>query len=64
MMMFGTDPVAVDAVAHEYLVKVRIERGVQEFDNARNREYLDLAAGLGLGAALREKIDLREIALA
>jgi len=63
LMMFGTDPVAVDAVAHEYLVKVRIERGVQEFDNARNREYLDLAAGLGLGVALREKIDLRAIAL-
>jgi len=62
-MMFGTDPVAVDAVAHEDLVKVRTERGVQQFDNARNREYLDIAAGLGLGRALREKIDLEEIVL-
>jgi len=63
MMMFGTDPVAVDTIAHEYLVKVRIEKGVQQFDNARNREFLDIAAGLGLGIAHREKIDLREIAL-
>jgi uncharacterized protein (DUF362 family) len=63
LMMFGTDPVAVDAVAHEYLVKVRVEKGVQQFDNARNREYLDLAAGLGLGVAARDKITLREIAL-
>jgi hypothetical protein len=62
-MMFGTDPVAVDAVAHEYLVKVRIERGVQQFDNARNREFIDLAAGLGLGISQIDKINLREIVL-
>lgn len=63
LMMFGTDPVAVDAVAHDYLVKVRIERGVQQFDNSRNREYLDIAAGLGLGVPLAEKIALKEISL-
>jgi len=63
LMLFGTDAVAMDAVAHEYLVKVRIERGVQEFDNTRNREYLDIAAGLGLGVSQREKIALKEISL-
>ncbi|MBM3311465.1 MAG: DUF362 domain-containing protein [Candidatus Aminicenantes bacterium] len=63
LMMFGTDPVAVDAVAHEYLVKVRVEKGVQQFDVARNREYLDLAAGLSLGVASGDKINLAEVAL-
>jgi uncharacterized protein (DUF362 family) len=60
-LMFGTDPVAVDTVAHEYLVKVRIERGVQQFDNARNREYLDIAAGLGLGVATVAEIKAETI---
>jgi len=63
LMMFGTDAVAMDAVAHEYLVKVRIERSVQDFDNARNREFLEIAAGLGLGVSQRDKIDLKEITL-
>ena len=63
VLYFGTDPVAVDAVAHEDLVKVRIERGVQEFDNGRNREFIDIAAGLGLGVGDRAKIDLRDVGL-
>jgi uncharacterized protein (DUF362 family) len=63
LMYFGTDAVAVDAVAHEDLVKVRIDKGVQEFDNARNREFLDIAAKMGLGLADPKKISLREIAL-
>jgi hypothetical protein len=62
-LYFGTDPVAVDAVAHEDLVKVRIDKGVQEFDNARNREFIDIAAGLGLGVGDRAKIDLRDVTL-
>jgi len=63
VLYFGTDPVAVDAVAHEDLVKVRIDRGVQEFDNARNREFIDIAAGMGLGVGDRAKIDLRDVVL-
>jgi len=62
-LLFGTDPVAIDAVAHDDLVKVRIEKGVQPFDAPRNREFLDLAAGLGLGIAQRDNIRLQETVL-
>jgi len=63
VMMFGTDPVAVDQVAHDIIVRKRIEAGIQEADNARNREFLDIAAGLGLGVADAAKIHLTELGI-
>ena len=61
LMYFGTDPVAVDAVGHEYITKERIARGVQEFEDKRRRAFLEIASELGLGVADRGKIDLVEI---
>jgi len=63
IMMFGTDPVAVDLVGHQFIVKERIARGVQQFEDRKRREYLEIAAGLGLGIAEEEKIALKELSL-
>jgi hypothetical protein len=64
LMFFGTDPVAVDAVGHEFIVKERMKRGVQQLEDKKRRAFLELAAGLGLGVADLEKIKIRDVDLA
>ena len=49
MLLFGSDPVAVDAVAHDIVVKERMARGTQQVDAKDRSAFLDLAEGLGLG---------------
>lgn len=63
LLLLGTDPVAVDAVAHDIVVKERMARGVQQVDDPRRRSaaFLDLAAELGLGVADRGKIAIEEV---
>ena len=63
LLLLGTDPVAVDAVAHDIVVKERMARGVQQVDDPRRRSaaFLDLAAELGLGVADRGKITIDDI---
>jgi len=63
VMFFGTDPVAVDAVGHDFIVKERMKRGVQQLDDKKRRAFLDLGAELGLGIADLDKIQCREIEL-
>jgi uncharacterized protein (DUF362 family) len=63
VLFFGTDPVAVDAVAHETIVKERMARGVQQVDNrAKSAAFLDIAEGLGLGVAARDRIEIKDVA--
>ncbi len=64
LMFFGTDPVAIDAVAHDLIIKERMKRGVQQMEDQRRRAYLDIAEGLGLGVAALDKIKVTELALA
>jgi len=64
LMLFGTDPVAVDAVGHDFIVKERMTRGVQQLDDRKRRAFLELAAGFGLGVAEPEKIKVKDISLA
>ena len=63
VFLLGTDPVAVDAVAHDIIVKERIARGTQQVDDPRRRSaaFLDLAETLGLGVAARDKIEISEV---
>lgn len=63
LLLIGTDPVAVDAVAHDIVVKERMARGVQQVDDPRRRSaaFLDLAAELGLGVADRGKITIDDV---
>jgi uncharacterized protein (DUF362 family) len=63
VLLLGSDPVAVDAVAHDIIVKERMARGVQQVDTAGRSAFLELAEGLGLGIAARDKIKISEVAL-
>ncbi|MFO7754815.1 MAG: DUF362 domain-containing protein [Bacteroidales bacterium] len=63
-MLVGTDPVAVDRIAHEIVVAKRIEEGIQKTDNPRASAFLDIAESLKLGISKRELIELNEINMA
>jgi len=64
VLLFGSDPVAVDAVAHDIIVKERMARGTQQVDaRGRSAAFLDIAEGLGLGVAAREKIGIKDVKL-
>ncbi len=63
VLLFGTDPVAVDAVAHDIIVKERMARGVQQVEEQGRSAFLELAEGLGLGIAAREKIQVSDVPL-
>jgi uncharacterized protein (DUF362 family) len=63
VLLFGTDPVAVDAVVHDMVVKERMGRGVQQVDAKGRSAFLDLAEALGLGVAARDKIKISEVSL-
>jgi hypothetical protein len=63
VLLFGTDPVAVDAVAHDMIVKERMARGTQQVDAGGRSAFLQLAEGLGLGVAARDKIKIADVKL-
>ena len=65
LLLIGTDPVAVDSVAHDIIVKERMARGTQQVDDPRRRSaaFLELAEGLGLGVAAKDKIKISEVTL-
>ena len=63
LLLFGTDPVAVDAVAHDIIVKERMARGTQQVDAKGRSAFLEIAEGLGLGVADRGKIKIADVSL-
>ncbi len=63
LVLVGTDPVAVDAVAHDIIIKERMARGVQQLENKKQSEFLYIAEALGLGIADRGKIKVSEVKL-
>ena len=62
-LLIGTDPVAVDSVGYDIVIKRRIKEGIQKEDSPKGRKFLDLAADLKLGEADLEKIQLSNIEL-
>jgi uncharacterized protein (DUF362 family) len=56
-VLVGTDPVAVDRVGYEIILKKRIEEKIQKEDNPKGKIFLDLAEKLGLGVADPAKIE-------
>lgn len=49
-------------MAHDIIVKERMARGTQQVDaHAKSAAFLDIAEGLGLGVAAREKIKIRDV---
>lgn len=57
-MLIGSDPVAVDRIGYDIVIKKRIEEGVQEEESPVGVKFMDLAAKLELGVSDPEKIDL------
>jgi len=62
-ILIGSDPVAVDRIGYEIMIKKRIAEGVQEEESPKGRKFLDIAHDLGLGVADKEKIKLKKINL-
>jgi uncharacterized protein (DUF362 family) len=63
-VLIGTDPVAVDRIGYEIVLKKRIQEGLQTEDKPRAREFMGMAQDLGLGVADLEKIQHEKIELA
>ena len=64
VMLFGTDPVAVDRVGYDIIYKKRVAEQITKEESPRGRQFMNLAQNLGLGTADLEKIELRQVDLA
>lgn len=62
-LLLGSDPVAVDRVAYEVVMKKRIEEGVQREEKAAGRKFMEIAQELNLGICDLDKIELKEFSL-
>lgn len=62
-ILIGTDPVAVDRVGYDIVIKKRIDEKIQKEDSPRGRIFLDLAQKLKLGTSDIEKIQLKKLEL-
>lgn len=60
-ILIGSDPVAVDRIGHDIVIKRRIEEGRQKEDKASAYEFISLAEELKLGVGDISKIDLRSV---
>ena len=62
-VIVGTDPVAVDRVGYEIVLKKRLEEKVQKAEAPAGRKFMELAQNLGLGVADLDKINLQKLTL-
>jgi uncharacterized protein (DUF362 family) len=60
-LLVGTDPVAVDRVGYEIILKKRIEQKIQKEENPRGRTFLELAEKLGLGIADPARVERTDV---
>ena len=60
-VLVGTDPVAVDRIGYEIVLKKRLEEKVQKAESPSGRKFMELAQGYGLGHAELDKITLKKI---
>lgn len=57
-ILAGTDPVAVDQIGYDIVLKKRLETRIQKEESPRGRTFLTLAEKMGLGTADKQKITL------
>ena len=62
-VLVGTDPVAMDRIGYEIVLKKRREEKIQKEESPRGRIFMDLAQKYGLGQANLEKIDHHRMVL-
>jgi uncharacterized protein (DUF362 family) len=63
VMLFGTDPVAVDRIGYDIIYKKRVAEQITKEESPRGRQFMNLAQNLGLGTAEIEKIELKQVQL-
>lgn len=62
-ILVGTDPVAVDRIGYEIILKKRMEENIQKEESPKGRAFMDMAGRLQLGVADIKKIDHKKIKL-
>jgi hypothetical protein len=62
-ILLGTDPVAVDRIGYDIILKKRIEEKIQKEESPKGKIFLDLAENLKLGIGDPKKITLEKIEL-
>lgn len=60
-ILMGTDPVAVDRIGYDIILKKRLEENIQKEESPKGRKFLELAENLQLGVADINKIDLKRV---
>ncbi len=58
-VLASTDPVAIDRIAYDIILRKRIDEGLQKADVESAKQFMVLANALGLGECDPEKIDCR-----
>ncbi|MCX6234186.1 MAG: DUF362 domain-containing protein [Bacteroidetes bacterium] len=62
-LLVGTDPVAVDRIGYEMILKKRIETGIQQKETQRGKEFMFMAENLNLGIANLDNIKVESLDL-
>jgi hypothetical protein len=62
-LLVGTDPVAVDRIGYDIVIKKRIEQKIQKEESAKGRRFMELAQEMRLGTADRSRIALEQVSL-
>ena len=62
-ILVGSDPVAVDRIGHDIVIKKRIDEKLQNEDRPGSMKFMELAQELKLGVADINKINLKTIDL-
>jgi hypothetical protein len=60
-LLVGTDPVAVDRIGYDIVLKKRLEEKIQKEESPKGRQFMDLAQAMNLGTADVSKIALERI---
>ncbi len=62
-ILVSTDPVAIDRIGYDIILKKRIEEGLQKADIEQSKRFMVLAHELGLGECDLEKIDCKTMSV-
>ncbi len=62
-LLVGTDPVAVDRVGYDIILKKRLDEKIQKEESAKGRRFLDLAQEMQLGVADLSRISREQVNL-
>jgi hypothetical protein len=62
-LLVGTDPVAVDRIGYDIVLKKRLEEKVQKEESEKGRRFIELAQGMKLGVGDMSRITLERLTI-